>query len=319
MLVALNNLTIILFFVAQIFWSTTAISTGNDVNDYHQEYHSRFKREPQRRNNQNFHDSNIQRSFSTGDLDKLGRRGKPQSCNLNYDFDFFVLAIQWAPSFCLEKQECNRQIVQKRKWLIHGLWQNKNPNFGLRRTNRDIQIIQNSNNPVLLGSHDAEFCCGPRYNSSMFQGKLYKELLEKWPTLYPNGKHHSFWQHEWQKHGTCARQIRPLQNQQKYFETILGLYNQFNLSAIPFQSNKSYKIQEIHDLMEPRVANKHVRLKCSLINANQYNSPKKPGQENSNQRLSIFTEVHICLNKQLQPINCTRRDDNQCRRNILFS
>lgn len=309
MLVPLNSISIFLVFVAQT-WSTTA-ETSEDEND-------RFKREPQWRNNQNFGGSNIQRSFSTGDLDRLGQRGKPQSCNLNYDFDYFVLAIKWAPSFCLEKNECNLQIAHKRKWLIHGLWQNKIPNF--KRTRRDVQINQNSNNPTLLGSHDAEFCCGPRYNSSMFQGKLYKELLEKWPTLYPHGKHHWFWQHEWQKHGTCARQIRPLQNQQKYFETILGLYNQFNLSSIPFQSNKSYKIQDIHQLMEPRIANKHVRLECSLIDANQYNSPKKTNKENANnnQRLSIFSEVHICLNKQLQPINCTRRDDTQCRRNILI-
>ncbi|KAF7493835.1 Ribonuclease Oy [Sarcoptes scabiei] len=300
----------------------------------------------------------IRRTQSTGDLDRINHRRKSpnagnsnnfgSSCTLNYDFDYFVMAIQWPSSFCLEKRECNRKIIGQKKWLIHGLWPNRNQKFSLGRNRR--QSLASTVSPGLESSEfkgltfdDAHFCCGPRYNSSLFQGQLYRELLDKWPTLHPGGRHHSFWQHEWQKHGTCARKIRPLQNQLKYFETILGLYNRFNLNSVQFEHGQSYSLQEIHRKIEPKVGLFKVRIECSLVDNNSTESAanksqqhlqhqtdvsnidtrRNPSQHRQQQqqqskRISIFAEVHICLDKQLRPINCPNRDDYQCKRLVLF-
>mgnify|MGYP002716878791 FL=1 len=272
------------------------------------------------------------------------------TCNLNYQFDYFVLAIQWPSSFCLEKQRCNHTIAQQHKWLIHGLWPNQYPQQAIgRRNRRTVTLIDDqkqqqrqqqskkygsgSNNPNTAAA-TAEYCCGPKYDQSiMHQGNLYNELLEKWPTLHPGNYHHGFWKHEWEKHGTCARNVRPLKNQRKYFETILGLYNQFNLSTTSFQNGQHYDIGDVHRNLRKNIGDYKIRLECSLVD-DYFSRQKRQQQQNRNRnqnrernqsnnngdgsQISVFSEIHICLNKTLHPIDCIRRDDYQCRNRILF-
>lgn len=273
------------------------------------------------------------------------------TCNLNYQFDYFVLAIQWPSSFCLEKQRCNHTIAQQHKWLIHGLWPNQYPQQAIgRRNRRTVTLIDDqkqqqrqqqskkygsgSNNPNTAAA-TAEYCCGPKYDQSiMHQGNLYNELLEKWPTLHPGNYHHGFWKHEWEKHGTCARNVRPLKNQRKYFETILGLYNRFNLSTTSFQNGQHYDIGDVHRNLRKNIGDYKIRLECSLVddyfsrqkrqqqqqnrNRNQNRERNQSNNNGDGSQISVFSEIHICLNKTLHPIDCIRRDDYQCRNRILF-
>ncbi|KAL5981183.1 hypothetical protein ACLOJK_029104 [Asimina triloba] len=59
---------------------------------------------------------------------------------------------------------------------------------------------------------------------------LRRELQSEWPTLAcPSGSGLSFWEHEWEKHGTCSESVL---GQHAYFRTALDLKNQLNLLRI---------------------------------------------------------------------------------------
>ena len=239
----------------------------------------------------------------------------PPSCSNNYQFDQFVFSIQWPLSFCYQKQECNLAAARTRKWFIHGLWPNRvqrqQPRPKMKRTDNQ---------------YDIAFCCGPTFNKSIITSMLQQKLLDKWPTLNQNAKHNGFWKHEWQKHGTCARGVSGLKNQNDYFETAISLYDRFDLNQLTtgskkkFQSNQTYLVEEFHRELEPLINGKRVRIECSIAN-NKINGQQGSSSSNNNHnnnKISIFAEVHICLDKTLQPIDCGRNDDHQCKKRILF-
>lgn len=84
------------------------------------------------------------------------------------DFDYFVLALSWAPDFCAsnnDPQECT--IGKKLGFVLHGLWPQYNAGYPSSCTNEDLP----------------------------------GEVKAQYPGLYPNDKLYS---HEWKKHGTCS-------------------------------------------------------------------------------------------------------------------
>ncbi|KAK6020694.1 hypothetical protein OSTOST_13649, partial [Ostertagia ostertagi] len=82
------------------------------------------------------------------------------------------------------------------EWSIHGLW----PNF------------RNGSYP--------QFCDGsPRKFDSKLIESIEQTLLKMWPNLYPAKTAHSFWKHEWEKHGTCAQNHHNLSSELLYFNT----------------------------------------------------------------------------------------------------
>lgn len=52
-------------------------------------------------------------------------------------------------------------------------------------------------------------------------------MKKSWPTLAcPSGSGEAFWEHEWEKHGTCSQSVI---DQHQYFQTALGLKQKTNL------------------------------------------------------------------------------------------
>jgi ribonuclease T2 len=84
------------------------------------------------------------------------------------DFDYFVLALSWAPDFCAsndDPQEC--ALGKQLGFVLHGLWPQYNSG----------------------------------YPSSCTNQKLPAEVKAQFSGLYPNDK---LFSHEWEKHGTCS-------------------------------------------------------------------------------------------------------------------
>lgn len=84
------------------------------------------------------------------------------------DFDYFVLALSWAPDFCAsndDPQQC--ALGRQLGFVLHGLWPQYNTG----------------------------------YPSSCTNEKLPAEVKKQFPGLFPNDKLYS---HEWEKHGTCS-------------------------------------------------------------------------------------------------------------------
>jgi ribonuclease T2 len=110
------------------------------------------------------------------------------------DFDFYVLALSWSPSYCAEKggdadpQQCG--LAKKLGFTVHGLW----PQF----------------------ERGAPQDCGA--------GNVDREILKKIDAIMPSD---GLARHEWQKHGTCSGL-----SQSAYFETIAEAVRRVEIPAV---------------------------------------------------------------------------------------
>lgn len=79
----------------------------------------------------------------------------------------------------------------------------------------------------LMPAHPQENC----WTSHAVQIRdLIPTMKAKWPTLAcPSGDGSRFWEHEWEKHGTCSESIL---NQHSYFQAALDLRKQVDLLRI---------------------------------------------------------------------------------------
>ncbi|KAL5981178.1 hypothetical protein ACLOJK_029099 [Asimina triloba] len=124
------------------------------------------------------------------------------------DFDFFYLVQQWPGSYCDTQKSCCYPTSGKpaADFGIHGLWPNYND-----------------------GSYPSN--CDP---DSPFDPSQIKDLMSRmrteWPSLAcPSSNGLTFWEHEWEKHGTCSESVL---NQHGYFQAALRLRDQINLLQI---------------------------------------------------------------------------------------
>uniref|UniRef100_A0A1D1Z8R6 Extracellular ribonuclease LE n=1 Tax=Anthurium amnicola TaxID=1678845 RepID=A0A1D1Z8R6_9ARAE len=125
------------------------------------------------------------------------------------DFDFFYFVMQWPGSYCDTKQSCCYPTTGKpaADFGIHGLWPNYND-----------------------GSYPSNCDPDSPFDASKIQD-LIGRMQSDWPTLAcPSGSGLQFWEHEWEKHGTCAESVL---DQHQYFQTALDLKKQVGiLSAL---------------------------------------------------------------------------------------
>ena len=84
-------------------------------------------------------------------------------------------------------------FTDRKNWTVHGIWPTKNGQIGPLNCNRsdpfDIEYIR----PIL------------------------PELRLHWTNVRANTAEDNFWKHEWNKHGTCAAQLEPMDDEFKYF------------------------------------------------------------------------------------------------------
>jgi ribonuclease T2 len=85
------------------------------------------------------------------------------------DFDYYVLALSWAPDYCSANPDDAQECAPGKKYafVLHGLW------------------------PQYTKGYPSD--CG--------SDPLPKSVKAQFPRLYPNDK---LFAHEWTKHGTCS-------------------------------------------------------------------------------------------------------------------
>ncbi|XP_010527909.1 PREDICTED: ribonuclease 1 [Tarenaya hassleriana] len=147
------------------------------------------------------------------------------------DFDFFYFVQQWPGSYCDTKKSCCYPTTGKpaADFGIHGLW----PNYedGTYPSNCD------DNSP---------------FDKSTISD-LISNMRKSWPTLAcPSGTGEAFWEHEWEKHGTCSESVL---DQHDYFKTTLGLKQQTNIlqalkTAGINPDGGSYSLESIKDAIK---------------------------------------------------------------------
>lgn len=103
----------------------------------------------------------------------------------------------------------------------------------------------------------------------------------------------SLWEHEWDKHGTCASILEPLKSENKYFGQGLQWLHKFTmnglLSKASMEPGNQYNVNEFHDAIK------------NALNVNPVIECVKEKQYNREQYLS---EIRICFNKQLELVDC---------------
>lgn len=180
-------------------------------------------------------------------------------CLLNFQTpDHIILAVQWPPGVChTSRRRCKSSLNQ---FTIHGAW----PNY------RE-------------GSGPA-FCCGQPFHESLV-GEQRPQLQTKWQTLFP-GSSSSFWKHEWEKHGTCAKSPM-FRGQQSYFNQTLSLFDKLDLLSWLQESgitarqanDGTYDAPSFQQAIEKHINGKRIRIDC---------------KRSRKQRESVFVGVHIC-------------------------
>ncbi|CAA7396088.1 unnamed protein product [Spirodela intermedia] len=118
---------------------------------------------------------------------------------------FFYFVQQWPGSVCDTRQSCCYPTPGKpsANFGVHGLWPNYND--GVYPSNCD------PHSPLDLSK------------ISDLLGRMQSE----WPMLAcPSSSGRQFWQHEWEKHGTCSESVL---DQRRYFLTALDLKREVNL------------------------------------------------------------------------------------------
>jgi len=200
--------------------------------------------------------------------------GTVESCSphasKSHEFDFFLLVANWPKTVCdwaAKKEKC--VIPETNQWTIHGLWPNNNDNTY------------------------PQYCSNSPFNESALDS-LQPRLSRDWPNLFTASSEYSFWQHEWERHGSCAMTVPSLNSEQKYFKAALDVFDQVDIygtlakaKVVP-QENVMYQVQ---DLMAPFT---------SKFGATPY-----VGCFQRDHEQHVYT-LTFCIGKDMQVIDCPR-------------
>jgi len=187
-------------------------------------------------------------------------------------FEYMVFTQLWPKSDCInintkphEVCKLNNNITD---WTIHGIWPNNADKTGPFYCDRSWKLDENNI-------------------------KTIENQLDKfWPNIITNTEHLRFWEHEWDKHGTCAASLPALNSQFKYFAKGLELNKKWNLLKILKDENIvpstsiTYRMSDIKEVIE-KVTGSSVNVGCI-----------KP------EGIPLLDQIEICINKQFEPIDC---------------
>ncbi|RWS19734.1 ribonuclease Oy-like protein, partial [Leptotrombidium deliense] len=125
-----------------------------------------------------------------------------KQCEKAKPFAYLSLVLQWAPGVCYRNDKCHEF---DEKWTIHGNW------------------------PENSAKEFPEFCCNKNFNASVLK-PILNDIKSNWVSLVTDD--HSFWKHEWDRHGKCATYSPQLRGQLNYFNQTLQLFHRLNINSV---------------------------------------------------------------------------------------
>lgn len=197
-----------------------------------------------------------------------GHHHQNENSSEQKDFDYLVFRQIWPFTSCMfpEGHECTIDDNVK-TWVIHGLWPNYNKGY-------------------------PSFC----NKTDKFRPELIESIVpmleQYWPNLYSDTPLDSFWEHEWEKHGTCALSLSQVTNEKDYFTTTLDLRKKYDFDGILAKASilpddsKSYELNDIEEAIS-NALNVEPIVTCYNKNGKQY-----------------IAEMQVCLDKSLDLIEC---------------
>jgi ribonuclease T2 len=115
--------------------------------------------------------------------------------------DFFILVRQFGPTFC-DDQNCSVEPFSA--VTLHGLW----PNYD-------------------DGSYPSYCDDSNKFSTKNLEKSTLNAMDCEWLSL--TNSNQGFWSHEWSKHGTCALDLLP--TQEDYFQKALELNGIYDVNV----------------------------------------------------------------------------------------
>ncbi|XP_055846875.1 ribonuclease Oy [Episyrphus balteatus] len=191
----------------------------------------------------------------------------------SHDWDILIFTQSWPVTTCFhwkeedKSHECNLPTT-KEVWTIHGVWPTKLDTFGPNFCNNSAKFDVDQLDPIV------------------------DQMYLFWPNIETGKEYDSLWEHEWDKHGTCAAQIEQLDDELKYFNQGLHWHSGFFMSEVLEKSSiypgSNNTIIGLHTAVV-KVLGKNPSIHCLYDN-------KKD--------ISYLAEIRICFDKSLQLIDC---------------
>ncbi|XP_077669453.1 ribonuclease T2 isoform X1 [Eretmochelys imbricata] len=128
---------------------------------------------------------------------------------------------------------------------------------------------------------------------------LLPDMRHYWPDiLHSSPNRTQFWKHEWEKHGTCAATVEPLNSQKKYFGRTLDLYQKLDLNSCLLKvgikpSSTYYQMTAIKEALTS-VYGVTPKVQCL---------PPEEGEE-----VQTIGQIEFCFTKDLELRNCTHSE-----------
>lgn len=195
------------------------------------------------------------------------------------NFDYFELTVSYPKSICRafnkhngSKSSC-KVPINASPWTIHGLWPDRND-----------------------GTFP-EFC---DHSNKFVLSKILpiREKLERnWPNLFVMRSISSLWKHEWEKHGTCAATVDEVDDEVKYFNKSLVLYERFDI----FNTLKKHEFIPSEEKVYDRVSLHQILKSAYGVNIDFH---CLQDQETEN---SLLADVRLCLTKNFHLMDCKER------------
>ncbi|XP_003706196.3 ribonuclease Oy [Megachile rotundata] len=189
------------------------------------------------------------------------------------DFDVLIFTQRWPPTVCYTWKESSASHTcsfpkEKDEWTIHGIWPSQLHKMGPQFCNKSLSFNMTALKP------------------------LESQLQEKWIDIEYGRESSSLWQHEWNKHGTCAIVIEELNTEFKYFKKGLNLLAKYDMKDVLAKSNillgEAYSIENIRNAIE-KILGKRAAIMC---------------RKNKTTGESYIFEIRICFDKMLQLVDC---------------
>ncbi|CAH1100301.1 unnamed protein product [Psylliodes chrysocephalus] len=192
----------------------------------------------------------------------------------SFDWDYLIFSQRWPITSCAQWKEANAKNtcdlpVDKRQWIVHGIWPTKQGTEGPFFCPSAIHFDPNQLNPFL------------------------DQLNAHWTNVEANTKEYSFWKHEWDKHGTCATILPQLNSIPNFFKKGLEWNKVQNLADILTQSKiipgqNRYNVEQIANAVKA-VTKHNPMIECVI---------------DSHTKESMISEIRICFDKSLEVIDC---------------
>mmetsp|Transcript_31976 Transcript_31976/g.36366 ORF Transcript_31976/g.36366 Transcript_31976/m.36366 type:complete len:252 (+) Transcript_31976:28-783(+) len=198
----------------------------------------------------------------------------PTEKALSESYTYLMLTQDFPSTYCHVTQSCTEEVIQALEpnmFKIHGLWP-----------------MDDKGGP--------QFCDpGRPFNPKLLSSSTLDQMNTWWPSY--KGNNTAFWEHEWDKHGTCLLLEEKSVEQDWFFNTVLG-YNrdQYNITrwidtAMDFNGEKEFEapVVDLRSLIKTEIG-VGVNLLCA----------KDPNEDNK----VYLDQISICLTPDLELMDC---------------